>query len=130
MLLTHHILVLLEVLSSLTLSITSANPLSLKKNSLLKNKLEKTDHQTRKSLDRRATGKVIETCKQSATLALTFDDGPYIYENQISNLLISHNVVGAFFVNGNNYRCIYDSDIVDLLKKSESFFLLLLHNWG
>lgn len=38
---------------------------------------------------------VITTCKKSGTYALTFDDGPYEYEDQLNKLLISNGAVGT-----------------------------------
>ncbi|KAJ7037674.1 carbohydrate esterase family 4 protein [Mycena alexandri] len=49
--------------------------------------------------------------------ALTFtsrdgaaDDGVYDYHAQIADLLSSYNVKGTFFVNGDNWACIYDKN--------------------
>lgn len=72
------------------------------------------------------SNQVITTCKESGTFALTFDDGPYIYENELSDFLISRGVHGTFFVNGYNYDCIYDQNIVDQLKHS-TFHLEFCH---
>lgn len=63
-------------------------------------------------------GQIIKTCKNTGTFALTFDDGPYIYEDQLSDFLISHKIHGTFFVNGYNFDCIYDQNIVDQLRHS------------
>lgn len=54
------------------------------------------------------TIKVITRCSQSGTVAITFDDGPYDYTNTIVQ---QFNAVGGrvtFFVNGNNWDCIYN----------------------
>lgn len=56
------------------------------------------------------SARVVTSCTQPNTVALTFDDGPYIYLNDISNTLTANNVTGTFFFNGNNYDCIYDND--------------------
>ncbi|KAM0746717.1 glycoside hydrolase/deacetylase [Meredithblackwellia eburnea MCA 4105] len=55
---------------------------------------------------------VIEGCTVPGTFAMTFDDGP-LYGGQIATFFNQHNVKATFFVNGNNYDCIYDyaSDI-------------------
>ncbi|KAJ7075190.1 carbohydrate esterase family 4 protein [Mycena belliarum] len=68
------------------------------------------------SLVGRAPPKVIESCVQPNTVAMTFDDGPYIYQTVVSDVLTKYNVTGTFFVNGDNYDCIYDSDVVDRLR--------------
>jgi len=49
---------------------------------------------------------VINNCYQSGQVALTFDDGPYLYEQDVANAL--NGGKGMFFFNGNNYQCIYD----------------------
>ncbi len=37
---------------------------------------------------------------------MTFDDGPYLYEQQVANQM--NGGKATFFLNGNNYACIYD----------------------
>jgi peptidoglycan/xylan/chitin deacetylase (PgdA/CDA1 family) len=49
---------------------------------------------------------VIYNCYQSGQVALTFDDGPYNYEGDVAADL--NGAKGTFFLNGNNYDCIYD----------------------
>lgn len=51
---------------------------------------------------------VVNTCTTPSTVALTFDDGPYLYTQQLLTTLAKENVSATFFVNGNNYGCIYD----------------------
>ncbi|PFH48316.1 carbohydrate esterase family 4 protein [Amanita thiersii Skay4041] len=60
--------------------------------------------------ERRQVGQVITSCSVPGTAALTFDDGPYIYLNQIVDTLDANNATGTFFFNGNNFDCIYDLD--------------------
>ncbi|EFP77728.2 uncharacterized protein PGTG_03684 [Puccinia graminis f. sp. tritici CRL 75-36-700-3] len=59
---------------------------------------------------------VFSTCSKPGTLALTYDDGPYRYQNQISDYLYDRDIKGTFFVNGYNYNCIYDKDVVKHLR--------------
>ncbi|KAK1597061.1 polysaccharide deacetylase [Colletotrichum navitas] len=47
-------------------------------------------------------GSIITTCAVPGTLALTFDDGPYIYTSQLLDILEAQNVTATFFVAGNN----------------------------
>ncbi|KAK2001398.1 polysaccharide deacetylase [Colletotrichum falcatum] len=47
-------------------------------------------------------GSIITTCAVPGTLALTFDDGPYIYTSQLLDILEQQNVTATFFVAGNN----------------------------
>jgi len=58
----------------------------------------------------RRAATVYSSCKTPNTVALTFDDGPYIYLNDVVNQLDAAGVKGTFFFNGNNYDCIYNSD--------------------
>ncbi|KAG8713451.1 Carbohydrate esterase 4 protein [Ceratobasidium sp. 423] len=57
----------------------------------------------------RAPAQVITKCTQSKTVALTFDDGPYVNTRKLVDLLDKNGAKGTWFVNGNNYGCIYDS---------------------
>ncbi|GAA6040006.1 hypothetical protein JCM8097_002664, partial [Rhodosporidiobolus ruineniae] len=47
-------------------------------------------------------------CTSPGQIALTFDDGPYTYGDDIVNALNAQGVKGTFFVNANNWACIYD----------------------
>ncbi|KAJ7056746.1 putative chitin deacetylase [Mycena amicta] len=55
---------------------------------------------------------VITSCTKPNVVALTFDDGPYINMTDISDMFTKHDVKATFFVNGDNYDCIYDPDVV------------------
>ncbi|KAG8950185.1 Carbohydrate esterase 4 protein, partial [Tulasnella sp. 408] len=60
---------------------------------------------------RQATGGTVYTsCSAPNTVAITFDDGPYIYNADIVNTLGQYNAKATFFVNGNNYQCIYTEE--------------------
>jgi len=59
---------------------------------------------------------VITQCTVPNTAALTFDDGPYEYIQDISNALIAAGAKGTFFWNGNNYDCIYSDEDVQRVK--------------
>ncbi|KAG8991483.1 Carbohydrate esterase 4 protein [Tulasnella sp. 427] len=63
-------------------------------------------------IEQRSTplAQVISSCVKNNTVALTFDDGPYIYEHDISKTLLAAGVKGTFFVNGNNSACIYEDN--------------------
>lgn len=47
-------------------------------------------------------GSIITTCTTPGVIALTFDDGPYTYTNEILDLLDELDVKATFFVAGNN----------------------------
>ena len=50
---------------------------------------------------------VDDTCLDSNNVAITFDDGPYIYSSQVSAAFTAAGGNVTFFVNGYNYDCIY-----------------------
>jgi len=54
--------------------------------------------------------KVVTKCTKAKTVALTFDDGPFVYAYDVSKALVAAGAKGTFFWNGNNYGCIYDAD--------------------
>ncbi|KAJ1308668.1 hypothetical protein OPQ81_004361 [Rhizoctonia solani] len=58
----------------------------------------------------RAPAAVITKCTKAKTVALTFDDGPYVNTRKLVDLLNQNGAKGTWFVNGNNYGCIYDSN--------------------
>ncbi|KAH6892600.1 hypothetical protein B0T10DRAFT_483971 [Thelonectria olida] len=47
-------------------------------------------------------GSIITKCAQAGAVALTFDDGPYIYTSEILDILAEYNVKATFFITGNN----------------------------
>ncbi|KAF5371213.1 hypothetical protein D9758_004116 [Tetrapyrgos nigripes] len=63
-----------------------------------------------RSLHARAVTDPIEACNQG--FSMTYDDGPHIYTTNVSTNLHNANAKGTFYMNGNNYNCIYDPDIV------------------
>lgn len=48
------------------------------------------------------TGAVLNQCTVPGTVALTFDDGPYIYTPQLLDTLSAHHAIATFFLNGMN----------------------------
>ncbi|WAQ87987.1 hypothetical protein PtA15_9A112 [Puccinia triticina] len=74
---------------------------------------------------------VFSTCSKPGTLALTFDDGPYRYQNKISDYLYERDIKGTFFVNGHNYNCIYDKEVVKHLRNTfAQGHLIGSHTWS
>ncbi|KAI2788475.1 putative peptidoglycan-N-acetylglucosamine deacetylase [Penicillium oxalicum] len=53
-------------------------------------------------------GKVIDRCIVSGTIALAFDDGPYIYTEHVLDLFAEADVHATFFLNGDWKGNIYD----------------------
>ncbi|TFK71515.1 carbohydrate esterase family 4 protein [Pluteus cervinus] len=73
---------------------------------------------------------VIRDCVEPNAVALTFDDGPYIYMEDICNTLEAAGAVGTFFVNGNNWVCIYDDDAANRVKYAYAHgHQLASHTW-
>ncbi|KAI5460483.1 polysaccharide deacetylase [Mariannaea sp. PMI_226] len=64
-----------------------------------------THHQRRQAIP---FGNVITKCTQKGVIALTFDDGPFEYTDEILDHLADAGMKATFFVNGNNWASIYD----------------------
>ena len=62
------------------------------------------------SLNGRAApiGQIITSCTTPNTVAITFDDGPYIYTDEALNLLGNAGFKATFFLNGANFGDIND----------------------
>jgi len=69
-------------------------------------------------LGKRAQAQVFTSCTESNAVAMTFDDGPYINHEKVSQTLLKYGAKGTFFVNGNNYDCIYTESVADMLIQS------------
>ncbi|KAF4614915.1 hypothetical protein D9613_003346 [Agrocybe pediades] len=86
---------------------------------------------TNSSLERRARAQVYTRCSVPNTVALTFDDGPYIYLKDIVNALDNAGAKGTFFFNGNNYDCIYSQAGADRVKYAYSHgHQVASHTWS
>lgn len=82
------------------------------------------------TLERRGA-QVFTKCTKPNTAALTFDDGPYVYMYDIVKALDAAGAKGTFFVNGNNYACIYNTDSVNRLKYAyDRGHQLASHTWA
>jgi peptidoglycan/xylan/chitin deacetylase (PgdA/CDA1 family) len=57
------------------------------------------------TLSKRAVG-TVRNCNTQGQIAITFDDGPFQYDNDLLNTLGDNKA--TFFINGQNYGCIYD----------------------
>ncbi|KAJ7746248.1 carbohydrate esterase family 4 protein [Mycena metata] len=74
---------------------------------------------------------VYSGCKVNNTVALTFDDGPYIHMNNISDMLTNASAKGTFFVNGHNYDCIYDKKVAARVQYAyEQGHQIAAHTWS
>ncbi|KDQ17143.1 carbohydrate esterase family 4 protein [Botryobasidium botryosum FD-172 SS1] len=83
------------------------------------------------ALPRQQLANVYTSCTVPNTAALTFDDGPYIWHKNVVDTLDAAGVKGTFFMNGNNWDCIYDEDGVDRVQYSYSRgHQIGSHTWG
>ncbi|KAF8150211.1 carbohydrate esterase family 4 protein [Crassisporium funariophilum] len=81
--------------------------------------------------ERSADVRVITHCSAPNTVALTFDDGPHIYLNEIVDTLRNSSAVGTFFFNGNNFGCIYEDASAERVKYAYSNGMQVAsHTWG
>lgn len=84
------------------------------------------------TIHRRApTLSVYESCTQPNDIALTFDDGPYIYLRQISDAFTNAGAKVTFFFNGNNWDCIYNpARISDIQYAYKAGHMIGSHTWS
>ncbi|KAG0666366.1 Carbohydrate esterase 4 protein [Rhodotorula mucilaginosa] len=81
-------------------------------------------------LTRQAGVPLYERCKQAGHLAMTFDDGPY-FGGQTATLLEEYGGKGTYFVNGNNWDCIYSQRRAnDLIKRYKAGHVIGVHGWS
>lgn len=83
-------------------------------------------------IGQRATplAKVYSSCAKNNTVALTFDDGPWVYMYDISKALVAAGAKGTFFVNGNNYECIYNDNGKRVKYLYDKGHQLASHTWS
>ncbi|EIM24093.1 glycoside hydrolase/deacetylase [Wallemia mellicola CBS 633.66] len=63
--------------------------------------------------------------------ALTYDDGPYTYGNELTDSFSNAGHLYTRFLNGNNWRCIYDEDMVQNIQYAHSKgHLIGSHGWS
>ncbi|KAF9975496.1 Carbohydrate esterase 4 protein [Actinomortierella ambigua] len=87
----------LTVLSVSALCVLAA-PVKIKKESVVMSELVK----------RAPTATIITSCTLPGQVALTYDDGPSVYTQELIDYLNSKNALATFFVNGNNNGRIED----------------------
>ncbi|TFK17757.1 glycoside hydrolase/deacetylase [Coprinopsis marcescibilis] len=79
----------------------------------------------------RSPARVYGKCTVPNSVALTFDDGPYVYLNDLVTLLNRESVKGTFFFNGNNWACIYNPSLTDSINLAyHSGHQIASHTWG
>ncbi|KAI3620871.1 chitin deacetylase [Moniliophthora roreri] len=74
---------------------------------------------------------VYTTCNEPNTIAFTFDDGPWIYSDEIVSFLGEQGVKATFFFNGNNWDCIYSDDAMNRVKNVyNNGHMIGSHTWS
>ncbi|KAJ7254970.1 hypothetical protein B0H12DRAFT_1114363 [Mycena haematopus] len=85
----------------------------------------------RSALEYRATPQLYGSCINDNDIALTFDDGPYIYLRSISDQFTAAGAKATFFMNGNNWDCIYNTDrISDVKYAYAAGHMIGSHTWA
>ncbi|CAE6413053.1 unnamed protein product [Rhizoctonia solani] len=80
---------------------------------------------------RQLEAQVITSCTVPNTAAITFDDGPYIWTRNIVDTLDAAGAKGTFFVNGNNFGCIYSGSNPSNLKYAyDQGHQIASHTWS
>ncbi|KAJ9099381.1 hypothetical protein QFC20_005734 [Naganishia adeliensis] len=80
-------------------------------------------------LHKRAPVQIVRNCVNSGQVALTFDDGIFQYEDDIARTL--GNSKATFFVNGNNWGCIYSDQAKSILRAlDQQGHTLGSHGWS
>ncbi|KAF8335846.1 chitin deacetylase [Cantharellus anzutake] len=74
---------------------------------------------------------VITSCVNPMQAAVTLDDGPYDYLQEISDYFTWAGGKATFFFNGNNWRCIYTQPSQDLVKYAyQNGHQIASHTWA
>ncbi|RHZ82798.1 hypothetical protein Glove_103g226 [Diversispora epigaea] len=84
---------------------------------------------TTNSATPKPSGRPIYSCSVPGTMAITFDDGPYLWTNDLLNNLKALNAKATFFINGNNWDCVYNYASV-LKRIVAEGHQLAHHTWG
>ncbi|KAG8908922.1 Carbohydrate esterase 4 protein [Tulasnella sp. 403] len=63
-------------------------------------------------------GQIFYGCKKRNAIALTFNNGPFEYHDEILKNLAKYRARATFFVNGDNYECIYTPKNVERLQNA------------
>ncbi|KAF9972993.1 Carbohydrate esterase 4 protein [Actinomortierella ambigua] len=76
-------------------------------------------------------GDIIDTCQQPSSYAISFDDGPGQLTDTLLDYLDDLNVKVTFFLNGNNWNCIYRPQTQRLLRRAyKAQHQLAAHPWS
>ncbi|KAF9149729.1 Carbohydrate esterase 4 protein, partial [Mortierella sp. AD011] len=76
-------------------------------------------------------GQVLDSCVQSNSYAISFDDGPGQLTDELLDFLDEQRVKVTFFMNGDNWNCIYNPESRRLLKRAfNSQHQIAAHPWS
>ncbi|KAK3824737.1 MAG: hypothetical protein J3Q66DRAFT_293469 [Benniella sp.] len=76
-------------------------------------------------------GQVLNSCIQPKSYAVSFDDGPGQLTDELLDHLDEQNLKVTFFMNGDNWHCIYSPESQRLLKRAfESQHQIAAHPWS
>ncbi|KIJ95544.1 carbohydrate esterase family 4 protein [Laccaria amethystina LaAM-08-1] len=80
---------------------------------------------------RQEKAQIVSHCTVPNTVALTFDDGPFLYLRDIVDILKAAGAAGTFFFNGRNWGCIYDQKSIDnVLYAYNNGMQIATHTWS
>ncbi|KAF9167810.1 Carbohydrate esterase 4 protein [Actinomortierella ambigua] len=76
-------------------------------------------------------GDIVYSCQQPSSYAISFDDGPGQLTDTLLDYLDDQDVKVTFFLNGNNWNCIYRPETQRLLKRAyKAQHQLAAHPWS
>ncbi|KAG0227450.1 Carbohydrate esterase 4 protein [Actinomortierella wolfii] len=76
-------------------------------------------------------GDIITSCQQPSSYAISFDDGPGQLTDSLLDFLADQEVKVTFFLNGNNWNCIYRPETQRLLRRAyQEQHQLAVHPWS
>ncbi|KAF9380687.1 hypothetical protein CPB97_008196 [Podila verticillata] len=79
--------------------------------------------------EKRGSGSIVKSCSMDNSIAITFDDGPFEYTNDLLDTLDRENVKVTFFVNGQNVGNI--NSYPNIVKRAyRSGHHIASHTWG
>lgn len=61
---------------------------------------------------------IVQTCTERGTFSISFDDGTQPPQEAITQIFEQHDARTTYFVNGRNFRCLYDPAMVDILRRT------------
>ncbi|TIB61063.1 hypothetical protein E3P78_02917 [Wallemia ichthyophaga] len=79
----------------------------------------------------RQTQGVVNSCYKPDSMAITYDDGPYQWDYNVNSQFNAVDGKTTYFVNGNNWSCIYSEENVSRLRAlHENGHQIASHTWG